>query len=197
MIDGLCLFYICPDWRSRQIEVDIPSLKGKLGLMPLPAWEPGGLRTSTWGGTGLSITKQCRNPDLAWKLAMYLYYDDPPALAERFAGTNILPPLKAAWDQPQLSRPSEFWSGLPLGKTYAALAPFVPPQHDTAYNTLATGKFSEAYTNTTFYYAEHGENGLRDFARGELKRCADRVRMVLDRNVFLKESEVAMKEPSP
>src|SRR5439155_311924 len=73
MIDGVCLFYICPDWRTMQIQADIPSLSGKLALMPLPAWEPGGRRTTCWGGTGLAITKRCRNPELAWKLAMFLY----------------------------------------------------------------------------------------------------------------------------
>jgi hypothetical protein len=36
MIDGLCLFYFCPDWRSNRIELEIPSLSGKLALMPLP-----------------------------------------------------------------------------------------------------------------------------------------------------------------
>src|SRR3954465_2858821 len=70
MLDGLCVFYICPDWRTAQFEADVPSLKGKMGLMPLPAWEPGGRRTTTWGGTGLAITKQCREPELAWLLAM-------------------------------------------------------------------------------------------------------------------------------
>src|SRR3712207_7661431 len=34
MIDGLVLFIICPDWRTMQFEIDVPSLKGKLGLMP-------------------------------------------------------------------------------------------------------------------------------------------------------------------
>ena len=34
-----------------------PAWAGKLALMPLPAWREGGLRTSTWGGTGLAFTK--------------------------------------------------------------------------------------------------------------------------------------------
>src|SRR5262249_28679267 len=74
LTDGLVLFIVCPDWRTAQFEMDVPNLSGELALMPLPAWEEGGTRTSTWGGTGLSITKQCKNFDLAWKLAMYLYY---------------------------------------------------------------------------------------------------------------------------
>lgn len=102
MIDGLCLFYFCPDWRTLRIQLDTPTLAGKLSLMPMPAWEPNGIPTSTWGGCGLAITKQCKNFDLAWKLAMYLYYD-PTQLGPRFASTHILPPLKSAWTHPEFS----------------------------------------------------------------------------------------------
>jgi arabinosaccharide transport system substrate-binding protein len=184
MIDGLCLFYFCPDWRSNRIELEIPSLSGKLALMPLPVWEPGGLPTSTWGGCGLAITKHCRNFDLAWKLAMYLYYD-PAQLGPRFAATHILPPLKAAWGRPELQQPEPFYSNLSLGKVYSALAPLVPQEHDTAYNVLGKAKLSEAFTNISLYYKQHGADGLREYGRGELKRCADRVRVAMSRNVFL------------
>ena len=147
MIDGRCLFYMCPDWRTMQIQADIPVLSGKLAVMPLPAWEPGGLRTSTWGGCGLAITKQCKNPDLAWKLAMYLYYD-PNQLGKRFKATNILPPLKEAWTQPEISEPRDFYSGQQIGLLYAALAPQVPAEVITAHNASAVGKLSEASTNS-------------------------------------------------
>jgi arabinosaccharide transport system substrate-binding protein len=197
VIDGLCLFYICPDWRTIGIESDIPSVAGKLSLMPLPARTPGGIRTSTWGGTGLAFTKQCRNFDLAWKLAMYLYYD-PDQLGPRFAATHILPPLKAAWNRPEFFQPSAFFSGVELGRAYAQLAPQVPPQYDTAYNTMAISKLSEAFTNTSEYYATHGDNGLRDYARAQLKRSADQLRVIMDRNVFLKASASEMAAaPSP
>jgi arabinosaccharide transport system substrate-binding protein len=184
MIDGLCLFYICPDWRTNVIQTDIPSMAGKLALMPMPAWEPGGSRTSTWGGAGLAFTKQCRHFDLAWKLAMYLYYD-PDQLGPRFAATHILPPLKSAWTRPEFDQPSAFYSGISLGKVYSALAPLVPEEHDTAYNTIANAKLSQAFSNTAAYYKAHGDDGLREFCRAELKRCADRVRLVISRNVFL------------
>ncbi|MEY4549173.1 MAG: hypothetical protein RL685_5368, partial [Pseudomonadota bacterium] len=38
-----------------------------------------------------------------------------PALGERFLATNIIPPLKEAWDLPELQLPNEFWSGQKLG----------------------------------------------------------------------------------
>ncbi|WP_428937852.1 ABC transporter substrate-binding protein [Fontivita pretiosa] len=186
MIDGLCLFYICPDWRTRQFQMDVPSLAGKMSLIPLPAWEPGGIRTSTWGGTGLAFTKRGRNFELAWKLAMYLYYD-PEQLGPRFADTNILPPLVEAWDQPEFHAPRDFYCGIRLGKVFAELAPQVPVEYANAYMTLAEGKMNEAFANAALYHREHGEQGLREYVRSELKRCADRVRVIMNRNVFLKE----------
>jgi len=192
MLDGLCLFYICPDWRTAQFEADVPSLKGKLALMPLPAWEPGGRRTTTWGGTGLTITRQCKDPDLAWKLAMYLYYDKDQ-LGPRFASTNILPPLKSAWDLPQFSEPRPFFSGIALGRAYAELAPQVPEENDSPFMMQGRDKLSEAFANASIYYHDHGEDGLREYTRGELKRCADRVRELVSRNVFLKDGDGAEK----
>jgi arabinosaccharide transport system substrate-binding protein len=53
MTDGLVLFQWAPDWRSWVFADEAPALSGKMALMPLPAWTPGGRRTSTWGGTGL------------------------------------------------------------------------------------------------------------------------------------------------
>jgi arabinosaccharide transport system substrate-binding protein len=195
MIDGRCLFYMCPDWRTMQIQADIPSLAGKLAVMPLPAWEKGGIRTSTWGGTGLAITKQCKNPDLAWKLAMYLYYD-ADQLGPRFAATNILPPLKEAWSRPEFDQPKPFFSNQKLGRIYSALAPDVPAEVVTAHTSSTTAKLSEAFTNTSLYYQEHGEDGLRDFARSELKRCADRAREIVRRNRFLNEPPAASRTES-
>lgn len=183
MLDGLCVFYFCPDWRTAQFEADVPSLKGKLALMPLPAWEPGGLRTSTWGGTGLAITKQCKRPDLAWELAMYLYYDAREA-GRRFADTHILPPLRTAWAAPQFAAPSPFYSGQALGREYAALAEQVPSENDSPFMYQTRDKLSEAYAGAQQYYAAHGEDGFRQAVRDELKRCADAMRVVIMRNRF-------------
>jgi arabinosaccharide transport system substrate-binding protein len=193
MIDGLCLFYVCPDWRTMQITADIPSLSGKLALIPLPAWEPGGRRTSTWGGTGLALTKRCRNPDLAWKLAMYLYYDKDQ-LGQRFAVTNIITPLKDAWNQPEFNEARPFFSNMKLGQEFVKLAPDVPAEYVNTYQTKANGKLSEAYLNACIYYKDHPEAddaALRQFVKDELKRCADNIRQVMARNVFLTDT------PSP
>lgn len=195
MIDGLCLFYIAPDWRTRQFQMDVPSLEGKMAIMPLPAWEEGGLRTSTWGGTGLAITKQCKEEgkfDLAWQLAMYIYYD-PAELGERFASTNILPPLVEAWDEPEIHQTHWFYKQK-IGEVFAALAPQVPEEQSSPYVTTAEAKLVEAYINALLYYqkllkTDLGEQEiqtrLRDYAAKELHRTANQVRRTMSRNVFL------------
>ena len=190
--DGLCLFYICPDWRTMQFQSDLPpDMAGKMALMPLPAWSEGGLRTSTWGGTGLAFPKTCRNFDLAWKLAMYLYYD-PQQLGPRFRRMNILPALKEVWTQPEFVEPRPYYSNQPIGKLYIALAPQVPEETVTAYLKDARDKFMEAYSGAAVYYDEHGDDGLHDYVQSELKHCANQVRVLIHRNVFLSES----KEPA-
>lgn len=185
MIDGLVLFYVCPDWRTMQFEMDVPKLKGKLALMPLPAWTPGGRRTSTWGATGLAFPKGgvSHNFDLAWELAVYLYFDEKQ-LGPRFLQTNILPPLTTAWSQPEFSAIDDFW-GVSLGKTFVPLAKDVPPAPTNAFHFVAASKINKAFTKASEHYAAHGESGLRDVARRELHECAEEVRTAMRRNVFI------------
>ncbi|HWB54870.1 MAG TPA: extracellular solute-binding protein [Tepidisphaeraceae bacterium] len=191
MIDGLCLFYFCPDWRTEQFQSDVPSLSGKLDLMPLPAWKPGGLRTSTWGGTGLAITKQCQDRgkfDLAWKLAMYLYLD-PQQLGERFDTTHVLPPEKDLWKLPVFDQRSPFFCNIKLARVYANLAPSIPQEVVSPYQQQAVGKLSSAFLDAMAYYADHGDAGLHAYVTADLKKNADYVRHVMARNVFLAKSD--------
>ena len=133
----------------------------------------------------MAITKSCKNPELAWKLANYLYYD-ADQLGERFAATNILPPLKEAWTRPELNEPRPFFSNQALGKVYAALAPQVPAEIYTPFTNAAVGRLSEAFTNTALYYEANGDRGLEEFSRKEVTRCAELVRTQMSRNRFLR-----------
>jgi arabinosaccharide transport system substrate-binding protein len=193
--DGVVLFITAPDWRTKQLENDVPGVAGKMDLIQLPAWEPGGLRTSTWGGTGLAFPRAGKHFDLAWQLAMTLYYD-PQKLAARFDGSHVLPPLKAAWSLPEYSTPSPYWGEIALGRTYADLAPLVPKENESSFSDLAESMLSEAFTNTLIYQQTHGDDGLREYAQSELKRCAARVRLIMDRNVFQKDQRSTHGEGS-
>jgi arabinosaccharide transport system substrate-binding protein len=183
MTDGLALFYISPDWRTFQAQTDVPNLKGKLKVMPLPAWEKGGRRTSVWGGTGLAITRQTKHPELAWELAKFLYFT-PEFLGQRFAEMNILPPFKDAWNLPEFHEPSAFFSGQALGAEFARLAPETPPSWDSPYQRTAEGKLNEAFSRVIEHYKAHRERGLREVIARELDEAERYLQNLMDRNVL-------------
>lgn len=182
--EGYFLSIFTPDWRSKSIEKDVGKMSGKIGLMPLPAAVPGGRRTSTWGGTMLGITKSCREPELAWKLAKHLYLSEAD-LADRFADTNILPPLPSAWRQPAFDRPYPYYAGQRIGRDYARLAPQVPAQYASPFVELAKSKLTQALIGCVQYYNAHGADaGWEAFVRRTLKDKADEVRDQIARNPF-------------
>jgi arabinosaccharide transport system substrate-binding protein len=185
MIDGLVVFQWTPDWRSWVFQDEVPSLKGKMALMPLPAWTPGGRRTSVWGGTGLMIMKRTKNPELAWELAKFLYFDTPE-LGKRFEATNILPVLKDAWTLPEFDHPNPYWSNLPIGKMYAALAPETPPVYSSPVDATAHNDLDLAFALSAEHYLKYGEAGLMEAIRANLAKSAEDTRVLADREQKLR-----------
>lgn len=183
MNEGLVLFIFCPDWRTKQLEMDMPNLKGKLALMPLPAWEQGGRRTSTWGGTGLAITRACKKQELAWKFVKFLYLNEQD-LGKRFRAMNIVPPLEDAWKMPEFDEGREFFGGQAIGRLFSDLAPETPPLYVSPYSSLASTKITEVYLDAVDFYHRSGDQGLEEHLLVELKRKAEIVRKMLRRNVF-------------
>jgi arabinosaccharide transport system substrate-binding protein len=181
--DGYFLGLMAPDWRSKVIQNDIPRMKGKMALMPLPAVKTGGSHTSTWGGTMLGITKASKNQDLAWELAQALYLNKQD-LAERFSETNILPALEAAWKDPAFSKPNPYYSNQPLGTLYAKLAPEVPARYSSPFIDTANTKLGEALVACVQRYNSQGDQGFEQFCRAQLKESADGVRAMMKRNPY-------------
>jgi arabinosaccharide transport system substrate-binding protein len=185
MGDGLVLFYLAPDWRTRLIEMEAPKVAGKMKLMPLPAWEAGGRRTTVWGGSGLALTKRGRDPELAWKFAQDLYFSRGE-LGKRFSETNIIPALEDAWDLPEFKQPNPFFSGQQLGTLFANLAAEVPPYWVNPYTIIAENKLNEVFLRAVEHYKQNGDSGLRQFVAGELDAAEAYVHRYMARNVFAK-----------
>ncbi len=181
--NGYLLCMICPDWRTQTIEEDMPRLSGKMALMDLPAVTPGGLQTSTWGGTMVGITKHSKNQELAWELAKY-FYTDPAQLEDRYRNLEIVPPFKGAWNLPIFQEPHPYWSGQKIGARYIALAPKVPYQYTSPAIVTAKNKLSEALVACVQYYNVHGEAGFEPFIRARLTRSANEVRALVNRDPY-------------
>ena len=225
MNEGLDLFFFTPDWRTAQFMLDNPRQKGNLALMPMPIWAdkdgnqlPGSYKTGTWGGSGLAITKHCKNQDLAWKFAKYLYTKTED-LGERFLLTNIVPPIKASWELPELKQKSYFYKHMfhdpvtgdlvdefvSIGEYYASQADGTPPHYITAYTRQAETQLLDVYYDARQYYESKPNASDADLLARitpRLKKNADNVRKMINFNVFLRDSEnktdaaVASAEPA-
>src|SRR5687767_5163109 len=132
MKEDRLLACIAPDWFVGFLKINAPELAGKWRAMPLPAWEPGGRRTSTWGGTMNAMTKQTRNPELAWELLKSLSFDRD-SLADNYSKTYILPAYTPVWTEPTFHEPDPYVGGQKLGELLIRLAPDLPPVNQNKY----------------------------------------------------------------
>ena len=134
-VEGTVIASVLPDWLAGTWKSYIPGLHGKVKLMKLPAWEPGGRRTSVSGGTCMGITKSAPDFERAWAMAKHLYLS--PTVAEaHFRSTCIISPVKKFWELPVYHEPDPFFSGQKVGELYIAEAPNVPERFSSPYLSL-------------------------------------------------------------
>jgi arabinosaccharide transport system substrate-binding protein len=183
MEDGRTLGFLAPDWRARGFENDMPRLKGKMALMPLPAFTRGGRRTSVWGGTMLGLTKRAKDPDRVWDIARYLY-TSPESCQREWSEAGILPPVRDGWRLPALQEPSDYWSHQRPAQEYAKVADQVPPHHLHPLMFLAETKLGEATAAAVRYYDDHGQDGFDAYVRDQLHRAAADIARLMRRNPF-------------
>ena len=143
MQDGKILSILAPDWYVGILKSQVPQMSGKWKAIGMPAWQPNGRRTTTRGGTMIGITKQCDNPDRAWELLKFTYFDRP-GLINRYETTRIIPPLKAAWDAPIFKEPDVYLGGQPLGELFIQLAPDLPARYQNPYWSEAADLLNDA-----------------------------------------------------
>jgi len=142
-LEGVVVASLIPDWMTGQWKRELPGLSGKLKLLPVPAWEKGGRRTTVWGGTMLGVTRAAPDFEAAWAFAKRLYL--APELADAlFEGVGILTPVKTHWSRPVFHRPDPFFSGQPLGTLLIEQAPHVPARPASPYGGLALDKLVAA-----------------------------------------------------
>lgn len=121
-VDGTVPMFISGPW-------DIPGLKtaggagfeDKFAVAPIPA-PPGGTSTSFAAGANLTVFKNSKNPDAAWKLIQWL--TQPDVQVGWFKAVNDLPSRQSAWKDTALTsdpKVSVFGEQLKSVKTAPAL----------------------------------------------------------------------------
>ena len=185
---GVVVGEIAPDWMAGKWKVEIPSLAGKLKLMPLPAWEKGGRRTSVWrGGTMLGITKRAPAPDSAWAFVRHLALSRE--LAEHlYRKTTLVPPNRALWSLPVFDEPDAYYCGQPIGRLYLNQAPDVPPRSSSPFFMAALGYVGNALVQLRAHADRSGNYetvALQTEARRLLDEAQRRLVREMSRNTFL------------
>ncbi|KXU35942.1 hypothetical protein AXK11_05310 [Cephaloticoccus primus] len=154
-LDGIVIGTPVPNWMLGTWKVENPQLAGKLKLMPLPAWERGGRRTTTLGGTMIGINKRGTHIEEAWEMAKYLYTS--PELAEKsFRENSFLTPVKALWKLPFYDEPDPFCGGQIVGRMYIEQAPHVPRDPSSPYMGVASQFIASATMALRDYAERHG-----------------------------------------
>ncbi|QOJ00517.1 MAG: extracellular solute-binding protein [Phycisphaeraceae bacterium] len=189
--EGFVIASFFPDWMGAIWQREIPQLAGKVKLMPLPAWTPGGRRTSVWGGTALVIpTSALRSPgdaDRLYNFAKDLYLSDDLARALWTDG-GIITPVRDLWDNPIFDQPSPYFAGQPVGRMYINLAHDVPDRPGSPFNALAARRVTTALVELTRRARDAGGMDEPDrlaLARALLADAAAQVRGMVQRNRFL------------
>lgn len=136
LLDGFVIASFVPDWMCNLWRKEIPQLAGKVKLMPLPAWERGGRRTSVWGGTMLGISKDAPDHDALWAFAKHLYLS-PELSRKLFLEGDIISPVREFWNDPVYDQPDPFFSGQPRGRLFVSLADDLPPRHNSPFGAMA------------------------------------------------------------
>ncbi len=185
--EGYVIGLLAADWAAGTLRTTLPDMAGKFKLMPLPAWEKGGRRTSVLGGTMLGITKAGPTPAAAWGFAKALYLSRDGA--ERlYAGDRIISPVKANWAEPFYDVPDAYFCGQPIGRMYIQLAPDVPLRPSSPYYAQAQQLLNRAVLQLCHYAEDHrltDPAALIPEAQRLLDRSQRELRAQIDRNVFL------------
>lgn len=123
---GKVATFIMPNWMLQFfMKKNMPELSGKWRITSLPAWEQEGLRTSTAGGTALSVTRACRNPDAAWKILEKTIMT-PEMGRVTYRETMLFPPIRSVLNDPALDKPDPYLGGQSMAKYFREYSPLVP-----------------------------------------------------------------------
>ncbi|MGW7416220.1 ABC transporter substrate-binding protein [Streptomyces sp. NPDC054863] len=124
-------------WWMGTLASDMPELKGRFGVLPLPAFTPGGVRTSNSGGSVLSVPAQSKNPELAWAFVEFLLAGVPHQIS-MLKQEGLFPAYLPALADPYMNSPQEYFGGQSALKVFAGLAPTTPPVEYTKDGAKAT-----------------------------------------------------------
>ncbi len=115
-----------PPWHFGGLIPAIQEQSGKWFAQALPRGLGDSKPTANFGGTGMCITEQSKNADVAWELVRMCNLTTEAVLTD-FRIRTAYPAYKPAYEDPALQAPSEFFGGQKIGELYSSIAPELTP----------------------------------------------------------------------
>jgi lactose/L-arabinose transport system substrate-binding protein len=120
-----------------------PDTSGKWGFMTLPAFDRGGVRASNVGGTAFYITKQSKNPEVAWAFLKYFLLR-PDARALSYKTGNLFEVFLPAYQsEPIFTAPDKFFNGKNPNQLALEVMIRTPPVREARGHKAARAIFDE------------------------------------------------------
>ncbi|MFE9611321.1 ABC transporter substrate-binding protein [Streptomyces sp. NPDC006012] len=132
-------------WWTGTLTSEMPELKGKFGVIPLPGFTADGIRTSNIGGSTLCVPAQSKNPRVAWAFIEYLLTGKANQVS-MLEHEGLFPAYLPALDDPYLTRPQDYFSGDRTLETFARLARNIPPVESNKDDAKASDIMTSAVT---------------------------------------------------
>ncbi|MEM7734692.1 MAG: extracellular solute-binding protein [Deinococcota bacterium] len=132
--DSTFVSMVGADWFAGSFKDNVPELAGKWKAAPLPAWEEGGIHTSVWGGTGLTVINTSPNAAEAQKFLEFAMLSEEGNV-RRFELTSLFPPFIPAMSNERLRVPDDYFSDQDLGAVFAEVGPSAPAQYQSPFRT--------------------------------------------------------------
>jgi len=190
-LDGFVVGTIVTDWILQLWRIENPQLAGKVKLMPLPAFEPGGRRTSTTGSTMISINKRSPHIETCWEMAKNLYTSVEVA-KDIYHGSGIITPFKPNWEAPFYHKPDPFCGGQRVGTLFIEQIPNVPQSPASPYQSLAYRELVRVMIGLRAYAEKHGIYEVEKLfpeALRLLQKSQNELQKLINRNLFLNEAK--------
>ena len=122
-------------WMGGQIKTTAPNTTGECGVLPLPAVQPGGVRTAIRGGSNLSITAKSTKADAAWKFISFALINKD-SQSKMYKNYDIFPALKSTYTDPVFNTPNPFYANQITSKLFINAQDSLPGtyHYGTRYN---------------------------------------------------------------
>jgi len=176
IVNGDICGIITPDWQLGYLKnFGGEKLRGRMHMIPMPKFSPDDAPTGNWGGTMIGITRQCKDPDLAWQLIESLYLSKG-SLKARLVASNMIPPIPEFWADPMYHQPDAFFPGQKTSEIFMDMARQLPERHVTAYTLPAQMALAVVMNRAIAYAPHHSTEELEQQCRQWLQLAAKEVR---------------------